>query len=493
MDERGALAQIRERLDAGDDPAVLVEECRTGMERVGRLYEQGTYFISALIMAGEIIREATELLIPRLAAARQDGGGKMVIATVRGDIHDIGKNIVIALLDADGFTMVDLGVNVAPEQIAEAVERERPDVLGLSCLLTSGYEALRETIELVRERTGGWHPHLPIVIGGTAIDQRTAELRGRGRLERPGDILAAPVGAVSPSRRRPRLLDPLPISILLALVFTAAGLVELLTRGAVPVGYRDDGPALIALDRGQRALAGAPLVVAARRVFASRWPPVRAGDRWLRVHAGRRVGRGRRLVRDRRLRPLEARLAAGFIVAAGMVVVFLTRAGLTWQSALSTWASLSVVWVVAIVIRVYRGSIERAERTGGALRRRPRGARARGRRRGARPPRARAARQRRARAQRRRPPRRRRAARHRQEARAGARGAGVASRRRAARRSATSSACSASCALRRRRPGCDAAPGLAQLEALCAQVREAGLPVDLIVEGEAAALPRAST
>ena len=71
MDERGALAQIHERLDAGEDPAVLVEECRTGMERVGRLYEDGTYYISALIMAGEIIREATELLIPRLTAARQ--------------------------------------------------------------------------------------------------------------------------------------------------------------------------------------------------------------------------------------------------------------------------------------------------------------------------------------------------------------------------------------------------------------------------------------
>ena len=94
------------------------------------------------------------------------GGGKMVIATVRGDIHDIGKNIVIALLDADGFTMVDLGVNVAPEQIAEAVERERPDVLGLSCLLTSGYEALRETIDIVRGQSAAWHPHLPIVLGG---------------------------------------------------------------------------------------------------------------------------------------------------------------------------------------------------------------------------------------------------------------------------------------------------------------------------------------
>ena len=102
----------------------------------------------------------------------------MVIATVRGDIHDIGKNIVIALLDADGLTMVDLGVNVAPEQIAETVERERPDVLGLSCLLTSGYEALRETIELVREQSAAWHPHLPVVLGGAAVDEMVKERLG---------------------------------------------------------------------------------------------------------------------------------------------------------------------------------------------------------------------------------------------------------------------------------------------------------------------------
>jgi methanogenic corrinoid protein MtbC1 len=179
MDERGALAQIRARLDAGEDPTMLVEECRAGMERVGRLYEEGTYYISALIMAGEIIREATELLIPRLAAAREEtGGGKMVIATVRGDIHDIGKNIVIALLDADGFTLVDLGVNAAPELIAETVERERPDVLGLSCLLTSGYEALRETVDLVREQSSTWHPHLPIVLGGAAVDEMVKDRTG---------------------------------------------------------------------------------------------------------------------------------------------------------------------------------------------------------------------------------------------------------------------------------------------------------------------------
>lgn len=186
MDERGALARIHERLEAGEDPAALVGECRTGMERVGRLYEEGTYYISALIMAGEIIREAAELLYPRIGAqgggdtrgGGKDEGARMVIATVRGDIHDIGKNIVVALLDAEGFTMVDLGVNVAPEAVAEAVERERPDVLGLSCLLTSGYEALRETIDLVRAQSSAWHPHLPIVLGGAAVDEMVKERTG---------------------------------------------------------------------------------------------------------------------------------------------------------------------------------------------------------------------------------------------------------------------------------------------------------------------------
>jgi dimethylamine corrinoid protein len=179
MDERAALVAVRERLGAGEDPAALIDECRAGMEQVGKLYEEGRYYISALIMAGEIFREAAELLIPRLeAACMQTSGGKMVIATVRGDIHDIGKNIVVALLDADGYTMVDLGVNVPPEEVAKAVQRERPNVLGLSCLLTAGYESLRQTIDLVRDRSSAWHPHLPIIVGGAAVDDLVNEQLG---------------------------------------------------------------------------------------------------------------------------------------------------------------------------------------------------------------------------------------------------------------------------------------------------------------------------
>ncbi len=179
MDERAALAAIRRRVDAGEAPIKLIGECADGIARVGKLYEEGTFFISALIMAGEIFREAAEILIPLLEQpARLANAGSFVIATVQGDIHDIGKNIATTLLDAHGFRVVDLGVDVAPQRVADAVEQHRPDVLGLSCLLTTGFGGLSETIALVRERTVGWPHPVPIVIGGAALTQDVSDKVG---------------------------------------------------------------------------------------------------------------------------------------------------------------------------------------------------------------------------------------------------------------------------------------------------------------------------
>jgi methanogenic corrinoid protein MtbC1 len=179
MDERAALAAVRRRLDAGEAPVTLIGECAEGMERVGRLYEDGTFFISALIMAGEIFREAAEILIPLLEQpAKLANAGSFVIATVKGDIHDIGKNIATTLLDAHGFRVIDLGVDVAPQRVADAVEEHRPDVLGLSCLLTTGFGNLAATITLVRERMATWSARLPIVIGGAALSQSVSDRVG---------------------------------------------------------------------------------------------------------------------------------------------------------------------------------------------------------------------------------------------------------------------------------------------------------------------------
>jgi methanogenic corrinoid protein MtbC1 len=179
MDERAALATVRRRLAGGESPVALIGECTEGIERVGRLYEDGTFFISALIMAGEIFREAAEILIPLLEQpSRLANAGDFVIATVKGDIHDIGKNIATTLLDAHGFRVVDLGVDVAPEHVADAVERHRPDVLGLSCLLTTGFDSLAATITLIRERTATWPCPVPIVIGGAALTQDVSDRVG---------------------------------------------------------------------------------------------------------------------------------------------------------------------------------------------------------------------------------------------------------------------------------------------------------------------------
>ena len=179
MNERTALGAIRRRLDAGEAPITLIGECAEGIARVGKLYEDGTFFISALIMAGEIFREAAEILIPLLEQpTRLANAGSFVIATVQGDIHDIGKNIATTLLDAHGFRVTDLGVDVAPQRVADAVEQQRADVLGLSCLLTTGFGGLSATIALVRERTVGWSHPVPIVIGGAALTQDVSDKVG---------------------------------------------------------------------------------------------------------------------------------------------------------------------------------------------------------------------------------------------------------------------------------------------------------------------------
>lgn len=179
MDLAASLGAIRERLAAGDDPAGLMQECRAGMEQVGKMYERGEYFVSALIMAGEIFRQAAGILLPLMTGPDSPKDRrKVVIATVRGDIHDIGKGIVVTLLETRGFTVVDLGVDAEPECVRAAVAAERPDLLGLSCLLTTGFEALRETIRLVRLSAADRGYRLPVVIGGTAVDQHAAEYAG---------------------------------------------------------------------------------------------------------------------------------------------------------------------------------------------------------------------------------------------------------------------------------------------------------------------------
>jgi methanogenic corrinoid protein MtbC1 len=179
LDERAVLALVQERLDVGDNPLSIVEECQEGMRRVGEQYEQGKYYLAGLIMAGEIFREVMELAQPAIEAQISgDESGRVLLGTVEGDIHDIGKNIQGMLLSCYGFTVYDLGVNVPPAEFLAQAKKVNPDIVGLSGLLTSSYDAMRDTIALIRDASGTGPGDIQIIIGGTSVNEQVCQYVG---------------------------------------------------------------------------------------------------------------------------------------------------------------------------------------------------------------------------------------------------------------------------------------------------------------------------
>ncbi len=150
------------------------------MEEIGRLYEEGEYFIAELIEAAEIFKEAMKKLEPLIREeSRGLGGGRrlrIVIGTVKGDIHDIGKTLVAVMLQAAGHEVIDLGVDVDAEKFIEAVEKYKPDVLGMSALLTTTSRYMKRVIEELDRR--GLRSRVKIVIGGAATTREYAERIG---------------------------------------------------------------------------------------------------------------------------------------------------------------------------------------------------------------------------------------------------------------------------------------------------------------------------
>ena len=147
LDEHGALETIAARVEAGDDPLAIIEECQLGMRWVGEHYQSGKYFISGLIMAGEIFREAMVILGPLLPETTVDAGqGSVLVCTVRGDIHDLGKSILTMMLRSYGIVVHDLGVDVSPDEVLRKAVELQPDVLGLSGLLTVATEGMKATV-----------------------------------------------------------------------------------------------------------------------------------------------------------------------------------------------------------------------------------------------------------------------------------------------------------------------------------------------------------
>jgi len=179
MREEDAVARAHELLDGGAEPIAVLDGCREAMKIVGRRFENGQYFIPELILAGEMVTQISNLAKARMTAdpgAEVKRLGKVVIGTVAGDIHDIGKNIVVFMLDVDGFEVYDLGVDVSPQAFVSKITEVKPDVVGLSGFLTLAFDAMKETVEAIE--AAGLRDSVKIMIGGGAVDEQVKAYTG---------------------------------------------------------------------------------------------------------------------------------------------------------------------------------------------------------------------------------------------------------------------------------------------------------------------------
>lgn len=179
LEEDAVLALVKERLANGSDPLQIIDECNAGMRLVGQKYETGEYFVSGLIMSGEIFREVVELVQPLLKTrANGKSSGLVLIGTVSGDIHDIGKSMLGMLLTCYGFSVIDLGVDVSPDDFAQKAIEIKPDIVGLSGLITASFEKMKETILVLHEKAAAANITFPIMIGGSMIDEQVCRYVG---------------------------------------------------------------------------------------------------------------------------------------------------------------------------------------------------------------------------------------------------------------------------------------------------------------------------
>ena len=152
LEEETVLEIVRERIQTGDNLMQILEDCNEGMQIVGKRYEQGEYYIAGLIMSGEIFREVVEMVQPLLVRnSDKESSGCIMVGTVSGDIHDIGKNMLGMLLTCYGFTVIDLGVDVPPVEFSAKAVESKPDIVGLSGLITASFEMMRETVLMLRQ------------------------------------------------------------------------------------------------------------------------------------------------------------------------------------------------------------------------------------------------------------------------------------------------------------------------------------------------------
>ena len=177
MRETEAMDCAKELLDKGEDSLKIMEHCRKAVEIVGERFEKGEYFLPELMMAGHLLAEISNMVKPVLSKGLGIKRiGKVLLGTVEGDVHDIGKNIVVFLLDANGFEVMDIGIDVPPEKFVAAIKEFDPHVVGLSGLLTLAFESMKKTVQAIEK--AGLRDKVKIMIGGGQTSEKIKEYTG---------------------------------------------------------------------------------------------------------------------------------------------------------------------------------------------------------------------------------------------------------------------------------------------------------------------------
>jgi len=165
LKEQEVIKIVEDRLKANEDPLKILEDARKGMEIVGKRFASSEYFVPDLVYSGEILRTVTEMVKPKLSKAGEiKRVGKIVFGTVAGDIHDIGKDIVVFMLDVNGFEVYDLGVDVPVQKFVDKIKETGAPIVGLSGFLTLAFDSMKQTVDAIK--AAGLRDKVKIMIGG---------------------------------------------------------------------------------------------------------------------------------------------------------------------------------------------------------------------------------------------------------------------------------------------------------------------------------------
>jgi len=177
LKEKEVLKIVEDKLSANEDPLKILDDARSGMEIVGKRFADGEYFIPDLVYSGEILKAVTDMVKPKLTGKSEVKRlGKVIIGTVAGDIHDIGKDIVVFMLDVNGFEVYDLGVDVPVEKFIEKIKESGAPVVGLSGFLTLAFDSMKETVEAIK--AAGIRDKVKIMIGGGQMNDEIKKYTG---------------------------------------------------------------------------------------------------------------------------------------------------------------------------------------------------------------------------------------------------------------------------------------------------------------------------